>query len=77
MFLYICCLSLQKEKGKNAEILQKTIDIRLWELFVELLQTVCQMIEKDIDDVMELIMRKPEFERWVENIFSTCYKQAC
>jgi len=63
-------------RAMNAEILQKTIDIRLWELFVELLQTVCQMIEKDIDDVMELIMRKPEFERWVENIFSTCYKQA-
>ena len=50
----------------NAEILQKTIDIRLWELFIKLIQTVCQIIEKDFDDVMDLIMRKPEMAQWVE-----------
>ena len=61
----------------NAEHLKKTIDIRLWELFAQLIQTVCQMIEKDIEDVMDLMMRKPEFEIWVESIFSIQYKQAC
>ena len=30
----------------------------------ELVQTVCQMIEKDIEEVMDLMMRKPEFEQW-------------
>jgi hypothetical protein len=64
-------------RAMNAEILQKTIDIRLWEMFVELIQTVCQMIEKDFDDVMELIMRKPEMAQWVEMMIETHYKQAC
>ena len=61
-------------RAMNAENLQKTIDIRLWELFVELVQTVCQIIEKDIEEVMDLIMRKPEFEQWIEHIFSICYQ---
>jgi hypothetical protein len=60
----------------NAEILRKTIDVRLWELFVELVQTVCQMIEKDFEDVMDLIMRKPEMAQWVNSIIATYYKQA-
>ena len=64
-------------RAMNAETLQKTIDIRLWELFVELVQTVCQMIEKDIDDVMDLILRKPEMAQWIENMMETHYKQAC
>ena len=60
----------------NAEILRKTIDVRLWEMFVMLVQTVCQMIEKDFDDVMDLIMRKPEMAQWVDEIIGTCYKRA-
>jgi hypothetical protein len=63
-------------RGMNAEILQKTIDIRLWELFVELIQTVCQMIEKDFEDVMDLIMRKPQMAQWVEIMIETHYKHA-
>jgi predicted nucleic acid-binding Zn finger protein len=63
-------------RAMNAENLQKTIDIRLWELFVELVQTVCQMIEKDIEEVMDLIMRKPEFKLWVENIIAIHHQQA-
>jgi hypothetical protein len=63
-------------RAMNAEILQKTIDVRLWELFVELIQTVCQMIEKDFDDVMDLMMRKPEMAQWVENMMETRYKKA-
>jgi len=63
-------------RAMNAENLQTTIDVRLWELFVALVQTVCQMIEKDIEEVMDLIMRKPEFKLWVENIFSMPCQQA-
>ena len=63
-------------RGMNAEILRKTIDIRLWELFVELVQTVCRMIEKDFDEIMDLLMRKPEIAQWVENIIGIHYKQA-
>ena len=63
-------------RGMNAEILRKTIDIRLWELFVELVQTVCRMIEMDFDEIMDLLMRKPEIAQWVENIIEIHYKQA-
>jgi hypothetical protein len=62
-------------RGMNAEILRKTIDIRLWELFVELIKTVCQIIEKDFEDVMDLIMRKPQMAQWVEIGIETHYKQ--
>jgi hypothetical protein len=60
----------------SAETLKKTLDIRLWELFIDLVKAVCQLIEKDFDEVMELIMRKPEFAHWVENILENHYKQA-
>ena len=63
-------------RGMKAQILQKTIDVRLWELFVELVQIVCLMIEKDFDDLMELLMCKPETANWIENIIENHYKQA-
>ena len=63
-------------RAMNAEILQKTIDIRLWELFVDLVKTVCQLIEKDFDDVMDLLLRKPEMAKWIENMMEEHYKQA-
>ena len=60
----------------SAETLRKTLDIRLWELFIDLVKTVCQLIEKDFDDVMELVMRKPEMAQLVESILENNYKQA-
>jgi hypothetical protein len=60
----------------SAETLQKTIDIRLWELFVDLVKTICQLIEKDFEDVMDLIMRKPKMAEWVETMIENMYKQA-
>ena len=53
-------------RAMNAGTLRKTIDIRLWELFIDLVKTICQLIEKDFDDVMDLILRKPEMAGWVE-----------
>jgi len=61
-------------RAMEAETLQKTIDIRLWELFIDLIKTICQLIEKDFNDVMDLIMRKPEMLQWVENIIDNHYK---
>jgi len=63
-------------RATNAEILQKTIDIRLWELFLDLVKTLCPLIEKDFDDLMSLILRKPEMAKWAETILQTHYKQA-
>ena len=60
----------------DAEFLQKTIDVRLWELFIDLVEIICQLIEKDFDDVMDLILRKPQMMKWVENMIEDHYKQA-
>ena len=60
----------------SADTLRKTLEISLWELFIDLIKTVCQMIEKDFDEVMELIMRKPEMREWVEVMLESYYKQA-
>jgi hypothetical protein len=56
--------------------LKKTIDIRLWELFIDLIKIVCQLIEKDFDEVMDLILRKPEMAGWIESMIENHYKQA-
>jgi hypothetical protein len=63
-------------KPISAETLKKTIDIRLWELFTHLVETICQLIEKDFEDVMDLILRKPEMADWIETMLETHYKQA-
>jgi hypothetical protein len=63
-------------RAMNAETLQKTIDIRLWELFIDLVNIICQLIEKDFDGVMDLIMRKSQMSQWVENMIEMYYKQA-
>jgi hypothetical protein len=60
----------------STETLKKTIDIRLWELFIDLVKIVCQLIEKDFDEVMDLILRKPEMAQWVESMIENHYKQA-
>jgi len=62
-------------RAMNAETLQKTIDIRLWELFIDLVNTICRLIEKDFEDVMDLILRKPQLAQWVESMIETYYKQ--
>jgi len=62
-------------RAMNAETLQKTIDIRLWELFIDLVNIICRLIEKDFEDVMDLILRKPQLAQWVENMIETYYKQ--
>jgi hypothetical protein len=63
-------------RAMNAEMLQKTIDIRLWELFIDLVKIICQLIEKDFEDVMDLILRKPQMANWVEKMIEDYYKQA-
>ena len=63
-------------RAMNAETLRKTIDVRLWELFIDLVKTICQLIEKDFEEVMELILRKPEMAKWVEIMLECHYKQA-
>ena len=63
-------------RAMDAEWLRKTIDVRLWELFIDLVEIICQLIEKDFDDVMDLILRKPTMAQWVEYMIENHYEQA-
>ena len=49
--------------------------VQIWSRMVTV-KIVCQLIEKDFDDVMELIIRKPKMARLVESILENDYKQA-
>ncbi|MDR0507524.1 MAG: hypothetical protein LBH32_12030 [Dysgonamonadaceae bacterium] len=63
-------------RAAQAEDLQKAIDIRLWELFLELIKTVCRVFRRDIDELMELIMNDPEMAKWVNHLLEISYRQA-
>ncbi|MDR0506379.1 MAG: transposase [Dysgonamonadaceae bacterium] len=63
-------------RAAQAEDLQKTIDITLRELFLELVKTVCRIFRKDIDELMELIMNDPETAKWVNHLLEISYRQA-
>jgi predicted Ser/Thr protein kinase len=63
-------------RAMNAENLQKTIDIRLWELFTDLVKIICHNFEKDFDDMMDLLLREPKTAEMVENMLEYHYNQA-
>jgi DNA-directed RNA polymerase subunit M/transcription elongation factor TFIIS len=63
-------------RAMNAEDLRKTLDIRLWEVFVELLHTVCEVLEKDINDLLLLMMHNPKAAELIEKMLSPDLKAA-
>jgi hypothetical protein len=57
-------------RAMSAEDLRQTLDIRLWEIFLELLTVICEVFEKDIDEMMELVMRSHKAAKLVENMLT-------
>ena len=60
----------------NAECLQQTLDERLWGLFLELLQEICEALEKDIDELFELIMNCPKTAELVSKMLAPPLQEA-
>jgi len=56
-------------RSMNAEFLRITIDIRLWELFVETIQVIAEILVIDADDLLKRIFTNPEAEH-LFNLFS-------
>jgi len=52
-------------RAMNADQIKQTLDKRLWELFVVVLAEICQALEKDINELFELIMNRPETAKLV------------
>ncbi|MBP8945428.1 MAG: transposase [Paludibacteraceae bacterium] len=60
----------------NAECLQQTLDERLWGLFLELLREICEALEKDIDELFELIMNCPKTAELVSRMLAPPLQEA-
>jgi len=56
-------------RSMNAEFLRITIDIRLWELFLETIQVIAEILVIDADDLLKRILTNPEAEH-LFNLFS-------
>lgn len=49
-------------RSMNADVLRETLDRRLWGLFIELICTVCEVLEMDADDVLEKMLTNSKAE---------------
>ncbi|GHT18241.1 hypothetical protein FACS189429_4380 [Bacteroidia bacterium] len=57
-------------RAMNTENLQHTLDIRLWQLFVELLLEICVALEKDIDDLLEIFWHNAKTAALIEKMLA-------
>jgi len=52
-------------RSMNAEILRETLDKRLWGLFIELVNEVCEVLEMDAEDLLEKMLTNPKAESMI------------
>ena len=52
----------------STEGLRQPFDIRLRKIFLELLTVICEVFEKDFDEMMELVMCSPKAAKLVDNM---------
>ena len=55
-------------RAMNADNLQKTLDKRIWELFIQVLNEICLLLDKDIDDMLKQIMKNEQIAILVERM---------
>ena len=60
----------------NAECLHMTLDRRLWELFLETIRIVAQILEIDADDLLEKVLTSPETEQLLNLFYENRLKEA-
>ena len=52
-------------RSMNADVLGETLDRRLWGLFIELVCSVCEVLEMDADDLLEKMLANPKAESMI------------
>ena len=52
-------------RSMNADVLRETLDRRLWGLFIELVCSVCEVLEMDADDLLEKMLANPKAESMI------------
>jgi hypothetical protein len=60
----------------NDEYLRITLDRRLWELFLETIQVIAQILEMDASDLLERVLTRPDAEQLLNRILETGLKEA-
>ena len=60
----------------NAECLRMTLDRRLWELFLETIQTVAAILNIDADDLLERVLTNTDAEQFLNRFFENGLKKA-
>ena len=60
----------------NAERLRMTLDRRLWELFLETVRIIAEVLEIDSDDLLGRLLTNPEVESLLNPIIESRLKQA-
>jgi hypothetical protein len=63
-------------RSMNAECLRMTLDRRLWELFLETVQVIAQVLDIDTDDLMKRILTNPHAELLLNQVMENKYKEA-
>ena len=52
-------------RSMNADVLRETLDKRLWGLFIELVCSVCELLEMDAQDLLEKMLVNPKAESMI------------
>jgi hypothetical protein len=55
----------------NADVLRETLDRRLWGLFIELVCTVCEVLELDAQDLFEKMLANPKAEAMIMALYTS------
>jgi predicted nucleic acid-binding Zn finger protein len=63
-------------RSMNAERLRQTLDIRLWGLFLEIIQTVADIFEIDADELLGKMLTDPLAEQKLLQLLGSCLHEA-
>jgi hypothetical protein len=57
-------------RAMNDENLRTTLDVRLWGLFLEIMNEICEALSMDINDLFEQVMRQPKTAMLIERMLA-------
>ena len=64
-------------RSMNVDLIQMTLDKRLWELFLEIIQIIAEVIDIDAYDLFIRLLTNSEVEKLFNPIFENRVKEAC
>jgi hypothetical protein len=63
-------------RSMNAEYLRLTLEKRLWELFLETIQIVAQILKIDAGDLLKSVLTDPDVEQLLNRFFENGLREA-